>query len=62
VLTLAQDGEPGESRLIDLEDQSLEQAIVVRDGESVFGIVVGSVVLVATGDFAVGGHVPERSA
>src|SRR5690606_38811028 len=40
VLALVEDGEPAQTRLKTLETQLLEQAAIVVDGESPFGIVI----------------------
>jgi hypothetical protein len=43
VLALAQDGEPGETRLEALEAELLEQAAVVAHREAPLAVVVGAV-------------------
>src|SRR6185503_2226691 len=46
--------EPRESRLIDLEDEPLEQLLVAPDRESVFPVVIGAVPGMTGGEVAVG--------
>jgi len=53
---LLEDREPGESGLVDLQHQSLEEPVVTPDRETVFAIVVRTVKGMAGGDVAVGGH------
>jgi hypothetical protein len=51
-----QDGEPGQARLVDLQDQPLEEKVVVPEGEAVLTVVVGPVPGVARGRSAVAGE------
>jgi hypothetical protein len=53
---LLEDGEPGEPRLVDLQDEPLEQLRVGGEREAVLAVVIRTMPLVAGGDVAVGGH------
>ena len=46
VLALAEDRQPGQSRLEALETQSFQQAALIRDGATPFVVVVGEIELV----------------
>lgn len=55
-LTLLQDRQPGESCLVDFQDQPLEETVVVADRKAVLVIVVGTVERVVDGSVAVRAH------
>lgn len=55
-LPFLEDREPGESRLVDLQNQPLKQIGVAREGEAVLVGVIGTVPFVGGGEIAVGGH------
>src|SRR5205807_2980254 len=52
-LALLEDREPGEPRLVDLQDEPLEEGVVVRDGKAVLLIVIRPVEGMAWRDVAV---------
>src|SRR5690606_5523954 len=47
ILSLLEDRQPREARLVDLEDQPLEELVVAADRESVLAVVIRPVVRVA---------------
>src|SRR6185436_6515366 len=49
----AEDRQPRQARLVDLEDEALEQAVVIAHGESVLGVVIRPVVRMPRRDVAV---------
>jgi hypothetical protein len=54
VIPLLEDGQPGKARLVDLQHESAEEAIIVSDGKPVFQVVVGPVERVVCGVLAAG--------
>jgi hypothetical protein len=59
IFRLFQNGDPGQARLVDLQDQTLEKQIIVMEGKSILGIVVHPVVGIfrmRDAVVAVGGH------
>ncbi len=59
VIRLLQDGDPRQTRLIDLKDEALEQFIIIVERKSVLGVVIISIECIfGMGDavFAVGCH------
>ncbi len=55
-LSLLEDREPGEARLVDLEHQPLEQLVVPAERETVLGVVIWAVPFVAGCEVAVARH------
>ena len=56
-VALPEDGEPGKARLVDLQDQPLEERGIVPQREAVLPVVVGPMPFMSGGGIAVGlGH------
>lgn len=59
IISFSQDGDPGKSRLVDLEDQPFEQQVIVFEGKSILCVMirlVERILRVRVAVVAVGGH------